>query len=318
MSEAKLLFAPEDAALRFLPEGPYPFAPGKFSWVAIQHGATSTVGSINLFDMRTQTNRSYPLPGRPGFAFGTDRGNFVVGCERTLGIYHLETGELTPLAEGIDGHTTGTVINDGVTWDGNLVFGTKDLEFKTKKAGLYFWRGIDKKLFQLRADQICSNGKCIVDQGDGWVDLFDIDTPTKKVVKYRIDTTEGKIDSENTVIDLNNDSSFPDGMTLSLDGKSVIISMYNPNPAAAGRTLRVSLASGAIEQEWLTPLSPQATCPQWFEHDDKLWLIITTAIEHMPQDRQLESKNAGCLFALPMGELQERDAYQKLTQLFRE
>ena len=318
MSEAKLLLTPANTALRFLPEGPYPFAPGKFSWVAIQHGADATVGSINVFDFATGENQSYALPGRPGFAAVTDQGNFVVGCERTIGIFNPATSQFTPLAEGIDGHTTGTVINDGLVWGNNLFFGTKDLEFKTKKAGLYFWRGSDRKLFQLRDDQICSNGKCVVDQGEGWVELLDIDTPTKSVVRYRIDTELGKIVSEERVIDLQNDSSFPDGMTLSLDGRSVIISMYNPEPAAAGRTIQIGLQSGQIEQEWLTPKSPQATCPQWFVNGDELSLIITTAVEHMSADRQAESSNAGCLFVVPMGKVQDAAAYQRLTQPFVE
>lgn len=318
MSEAKLLFAPQDSVLRFLPEGPYPFAPGKFSWVAIQHGADSQVGSINVFDMASKTNQSYPLQGRPGFAFGTDQGNFVVGCERTVGIYNPETAQFTQLFDGVDNHTTGTVINDGLAWEDNLFFGTKDLEFKTKKAGLYFWRGADRKLFQLRNDQICSNGKCVVASGDGWVELLDIDTPTKSVVRYRIDTNAGTIVSETKVIDLESDSSFPDGMTLTLDGQSVIISMYNPNPAEAGRTLQIGIESGAIEQEWLTPRSPQATCPQWFVDEDNLSLIITTAVEHMPAERQSESNNAGCLFVVPMGKISDRSAYERLTKPFIE
>lgn len=318
MTEAKLLHAPQDSDLRFLPEGPYPFAPGKFSWVAIQHGAKGTAGSINIFDIGTKTNKSFPLQGRPGFAFATDKGNFVVGCERSIGIFNPETSEFTTLADGIDSHTTGTVVNDGLVWEDNLFFGTKDLEFKTKKAGLYFWRGRDRKLFQLRSDQICSNGKCVVDQGDGWVELLDIDTPTKSVVRYRIDVNEGKIVSESRVIDLQNESSFPDGMTLSLDGRSVIISMYNPEPATAGRTLQIGLSSGQIEQEWLTPASPQATCPQWFVDGDDLSLVITTAVEHMPAERQADAFNAGCLFVVPLGKLDDRKAYEKLTRPFRE
>lgn len=319
MSEATLLYLPADAALRFLPEGPYPFGPNQFSWVAIQHGAASSVGSINVFDLTTRANQSYPLPGRPGFAFRTDRGNFVVGCERTLSIYHPADGSMTMLADGIDAGVSGTIINDGLTWDGNLVFGCKDLQFATKKAGLYFWRGSDRRLFQLRDDQICSNGKCIAAKGEGWVDLLDIDTPTKSVVRYRVDTEAGKIVSEQTVVDLKSDPAFPDGMTLSLDGESVIISLYNPNPAAFGRTIQVRLSDQAIVAEWLTPASPQVTCPQWFvDANDALWLVITTAVEHMPSERQLDSKNAGGLFAVPFGKIADKAAYELLTQPFVE
>jgi sugar lactone lactonase YvrE len=318
MSTAQLLYQPTDAALRFLPEGPYPFAEGKFSWVAIQHGSDSPCGSLNVFDFRSKTNQSFPLPGRPGFAFATNRGNVVIGCERSVILYSLDHGSISPIVEHVDAHTTGTIINDGVTWDGNLIFGTKDLEFRTKKAGLYLLRGKDKRLFRLRDDQICSNGKCILEKGETWVDLLDIDSPSKCVMRYRVNLESGTIESEKMVIDLRKDIAVPDGMTRTLDGKSVIISMYNPNPASYGRTLQIGIESGAIEYEWKTEASPQATCPQWFVDQGVLWLIITTAVEHMPADRQLESPMAGSLFAVPMGPISDLSTYRELTQPFIE
>ena len=273
---------------------------------------------MNVYNFSRKENTTYPLPGRPGFGFATDKGNFVVGCDRTVGIFSPHDNSFLPFLEGIDSHVSGTVINDGLTWNGNLVFGTKDLEFKTKKAGLYFWRGADKKLFQLRDDQVCSNGKCIVSEGEGWIELLDIDSPTRCVMRYKIDLEAGKIVSESIAVDLRQDEAVPDGMTLSLDGKSVIISLYNPNPAEFGRTIQVSLSSGQVEYEWRTPKSPQATCPQWFVFQDELLLIITTAVEHMPSNRQLESNQAGALFAVPFGKIHDRASYDKLTQPFLE
>jgi sugar lactone lactonase YvrE len=241
-----------------------------------------------------------------------------VGCERSVGIFCPHDNSFQPFLDGIDSHVSGTVINDGLTWDGNLIFGTKDLEFKTKKAGLYFWRGADRKLFQLRNDQVCSNGKCISAQGDGWIELLDIDSPTRCVMRYRIDLVAGKIVSESIAVDLRQDEAVPDGMTLSLDGSSVIISLYNPNPAEFGRTIQVNLANGQIENEWHTPKSPQATCPQWFMMDGELWLIITTAVEHMPSERQSQSNQAGALFAVPFGKINDLSSYERLTQPFVE
>jgi sugar lactone lactonase YvrE len=318
MNKAELLFYPSDAGLRFLPEGPYPIADGRFSWVAIQHGGISKVGSVNVFDLRTKTNTTHELPGRPGFAFPTNKGRFVVGCERMVGLFTPGTSEFQVIAQGIDEHVSGTIINDGLTWDGNLIFGTKDLEFKTKKASLNFWRARDQKLFVLRNDQICSNGKCIAATGPDWIELLDIDSPTRKVVKYRINTEAGRIESEQTVVDLSYDEAVPDGMTMTLDGKSVIISLYNPNPAAYGRTIQVSLATGKLETEWCTEGSPQATCPQWVTLDGNLWLVITTAVEFMPAERQAASPHAGGLFAVPFGKLKNSQAFERITPLFIE
>lgn len=290
----------------------------KFSWVAIQHGPNEKTGSVNVFDLETNSNQSYPLPGRPGFAFPTDQGNFVVGCERQVGIFDPITGELKTLVDGIDSDCEGTIVNDGVTWDGNLIFGTKDLEFKTKKAGLYFWRGSDRKLFRLRSDQICSNGKVVLPVDENHIDLLDIDTPTKKVVCYRIDTLQGKILSERTVVDLKDDIAFPDGMTMNLAGTSVIISLYNPNPALFGRTVQYSIATGKEEETWQTLSSPQATCPQLVFWKDRVWMIITTAVEHMPSERRVDSSEAGSLFLAETDFQYNEEVYRRLTPVFVE
>ena len=294
---AELLYLPENDQLRFLPEGPYSLGDGKFSWVGIQHGADSTVGSLNIYDLRDRSNQSYELPGRPGFARPTNvAGTFVVGCERELGLFDIQSGSWKPIATGVDSDVTNTIINDGTTYGNNIVFGTKDLEFETKKAGLYLFRGEDRKLIRLRNDQICSNGKDVVDAG-GKLHLFDIDTPTQRVVRYRLDVKSGSISDCETIIDLTELKSFPDGMCLTPDEQSAIISFYNPNEAEFGETRQYNLISGELERIWQTPSSPQATCPLLIEHPDgSVKLIITTAVEHMSAERRSGSPLAGALF----------------------
>lgn len=316
--QANLLLDPGSEALRFLPEGPYPVDSDRFSWVAIQHGAGATDGSLNIYDFRTASNQSFDLPGRPGFAFPTDRGNFVVGCERSVGIFSPSKGTWEPFIQGVDSNVSGTIINDGLVWEGNLLFGTKDLEFKTKKAGLYLWRRRDRQLIQLRDDQICSNGKVVLPREDGAVDLLDIDTPTRKVVAYRLDIEGGRIDSGRVALDLSDQVGFPDGMTMTLDGKSLIISLYNPDAAAFGRTIQVGIESRRVEQEWHTPQSPQATCPQWVLRNGALSLVITTAVEHMPADRRNDSSNAGCLFEALTTQLADFSILRRFLPLFIE
>lgn len=294
--EATIVLRPETPALRFLPEGPYPIAPGKMSWVAIQHGADQKIGSVNQLDLADGTNASYLLPGRPGFAFPCSDGNrFVVGCERELGFFEPASGRWEAFCDGIDSGVEGTIINDGLVYENNLVFGTKDLEFKTKKAGLYLFRGDDRRLIQLRSDQVCSNGKAVrtVDQG---LELVDIDSPTKKVVGYSLDIVAGKLGEARTLVDLTAGESVPDGAILTPDGNSIIISMYNPNEAPHGETRQYSLSTGELEVVWQTPGSPQNTCPNLVEMNGKVHLVITTAVEHMSAERQAGAPNAGCLF----------------------
>lgn len=295
---AELLFLPDNEPLRFLPEGPYALGNSKFSWVGIQHGASATNGSINIFDLKSRTNQTFELPGRPGFARPTSvEGTFLVGCERELGLFDINSQTWKSLASGVDSDVSNTIINDGTTYGDNVLFGTKDLEFKTKKAGLYLYRGHDGSLTRLRNDQICSNGKDVVDSGSGGLHLYDIDTPTKRVVRYRLDIEGRKLTDCETVIDLTDVESFPDGMCLTPDEQSAIISFYNPNPADFGETRQYSLHNGELERIWLTANSPQATCPLLIEdHEGNIKLVITTAVEHMPAARRSSASLAGALF----------------------
>ncbi len=158
-----VLYRPTSSQLAYLPEGPIQCGENQFSWVAIQHGADSTVGSLNLFDLATGENQSFSLPGRPGFALATNRPNaFVVGMERSLGVYDIGRHCWYELAGDVDADVEGTIINDGVALAAGLVFGTKCVAFKEKKAGLYLWRRDDAQLVRMRGDQICSNGKVVL------------------------------------------------------------------------------------------------------------------------------------------------------------
>lgn len=299
--EAVPLNVPDSDALRFLPEGPYQIGQGNFSWVGIQHGSDAKHGSLNRYNFATGENVSIDLPGRPGFAFPCQAANrFVVGCERTLGFFDVSTGDWEPFCEGIDQDVTNTIINDGLAIDDNLIFGTKDLEFATKKAGLYLYRGRDQKLIRLRDDQICSNGKAIIND-NGTLSLIDIDSPTRQVVRYPLDIENGTLGEPTVVLDLTTDPAVPDGAILTPDGTGLIVAMFLPDPAAFGETRLYNLASGECQKVWRTPLSPQNTCPALVQYDGTLKLVITTAVENMAQADQAVCTNAGKLFVAESG-----------------
>lgn len=299
--EAVPLNVPDSDALRFLPEGPYQIAPGKFSWVGIQHGSDATHGSLNRYDFATKENVSLDLPGRPGFAFPCKTKNrFVVGCERTLGFFDVATADWEPFCEDVDQDVTNTIINDGLAIDDNLIFGTKDLEFATEKAGLYLYRGRDRKLIRLRDDQVCSNGKAIV-ADNGSLSLIDIDSPTRQVVRYTLDIDKGTLGESTVILDLTSDPAVPDGAILTPDGTGLIVAMFLPQAAAFGETRLYDLASGDCRTIWRTPLSPQNTCPALVEHDGTLKLVITTAVENMAQADRAVCTNAGKLFVADSG-----------------
>jgi sugar lactone lactonase YvrE len=292
----RLLFRPGTAEQRFLPEGPYPCGDGLLSWVSIQHGVDQSVGSLNLLDLSTGTNQNFPLPGRPGFAFSTNRaGEFVIGLERQVGLFRIEDASWTPLTDMLEDGVDGTIVNDGVAFAGGLVFGCKDLKFAEKKAGLYLWRRSDGRTIKLRDDQICSNGKVVSGRGDV-VTLLDIDTPTKQVVRYSLNVSAGELSAPEVVVDLTASDDFPDGMIATPDGQSVIIAFYNPADVDFGTARQYSLRDGSLEAVWTVDESPRVTCPQLVRIDGSVKLILTTADEGMTPEQQAQHTSAGCLF----------------------
>lgn len=295
-TECSVLFCPESPELRFLPEGPYSLADGRLSWVGIQHGSESTIGSVNILDLDSRTNQSWNLPGRPGFAFPTSKaGTFICGVERALGLFDTSTSQWTSLVENIDSAVDNTIINDGVVYGSHLIFGCKELEFKTKKAGLYLWKD-GRELIQLRDDQICSNGKAVIQREDGQLWLIDIDSPSKTITRSALDLQTGSIGDPETVVDLTDQDVFPDGMLVTPDGNSLIVALYDPGDPAAGAARQYDLQSGQLQAVWTCPGSPRVTCPQLVQHAGSIKLVLTTAVEHMEEEQQQRHSNAGCLF----------------------
>lgn len=293
----ELFLRPASAELRFLPEGPYTVDGDRCSWVSIQFSPQSMAGALNITNLYCKSTLSYALPGRPGFAFPTDRdGTFVIGLERSVVLLDTKTGAVSELVGGIDSSVSGTIINDGIAFSEGLVFGAKDLKFQEKKAGLYFYRTRDGKLFTLRNDQLCSNGKVMNQVGSGRYELFDIDSPTKQVVRYELDTEKGTLSEPKVVLDFTSGEVFPDGMVGTPDGKSVIIAFFDPRPSQNGEARQYNLATGALEHVWTVPESPQVTCPQLIRIHGKVALLLTSASENMSAEQLAQHRNAGCLF----------------------
>lgn len=297
ITECSVLLRPESEELRFLPEGPYWLGQNRVSWVAIQHGSGSTIGSINILDLNSLTNEHCPLPGRPGFAFPTDKpGTFVTGFERTVNLVDVATGDISLLVDGIESGVSNTIINDAVVFEGNLIFGCKELEFKTPKAGLYLWRRRDQSVVKLRDDQICSNGKAVVRADDGSLTLFDIDSVTKRITRCALDIDAGTVGEPQTVIDLTHDEVFPDGMILTPDHQSLIVALYHPGDPQSGSARQYNIRTGDLEAIWTCADSPRVTCPQLIKHEGRIRLLLTTADEGMSPEQRQRHPDAGCLF----------------------
>ena len=142
--------------------------------------------------------------------------------------------------------------------------------------------------------QVCSNGKVFA-QGAAGLLLYDIDTPRRVVSRYRFDLDRRAATPDGVAVDLRAVPGFPDGM-VDAGEQSVIIAIYNPAPEPHGRALRFRLGTGELLEEWTTPGSPRVTCPLLVHRDGGVKLVLTTAVEGMPDDQRRPCLNAGDLF----------------------
>jgi sugar lactone lactonase YvrE len=297
--EARVFVRTEDDEDRFLPEGPRAVTlDGRDAllWVNIQTAPDARAGAVHARYFDDGEQGVWNLRGRPGFIAPTDRpGTIFVGMEKEVGLLDLETNEFTPLAAIPDANPR-TIVNDGEVVPGGraVVFGTKDVQFKEPLAGLYVYSLHDNAVSLLAGNQTCSNGKVFVHYGSDLV-LFDIDTPTRKVVRYRLDLNRKVAAFDGVALDLAGEPGFPDGMRAGDQG-TVIVAFYNPDPVPAGRAVQFDPATGERIAEWTTPGSPRVTCPCLVPRPDGIKLVLTTATEGMPAGLREKCPEAGHLF----------------------
>jgi sugar lactone lactonase YvrE len=301
-TRAEVLFQQSSEADRFLPEGPRAITlDGRpaLAWVNIQTAPDATHGDIHVRFWDGQ-HRTFQQQHRPGFLLPTDRPNcLLVGREKEIGLLDLTINHFTPLA-AIDDASPRTIINDGevVPGGGAVVFGTKDVKFADPIANLYLFTLDDRKISVLADRQTCSNGK-VFTRDDRGLALYDIDTPKRNVVRYRLDLQACRLDEQQLILDVSDQDGFPDGMCDAGDG-SVIIAFYNPAAVADGRAVRFDLASGLALEEWVTPGSPRVTCPLLIPDDWGMYtlLVLTTATEGMADEQRRTCPAAGDLFSV--------------------
>ncbi|MBX9628734.1 MAG: SMP-30/gluconolactonase/LRE family protein [Gemmataceae bacterium] len=301
---ARVLYRSDDAPDRFLPEGPRPVRlddRDALIWVNIQTAPAATGGALHVRFWDDGETETWRLPGRPGFVLPTDRPGVVfVGMDKQLGTFDLDAGTWHRLAT-IPDDSPRTMINDAEVVPGGraVVFGTKDVKFKDPIANLYLYTLDDDVVSLLAPGQTCSNGKVFARYG-GELVLFDIDTPTKTVKRYRLDLGSRVAVLDGVALDLKAEPGFPDGMRDGGEG-TAIVAFYNPDPVPHGRAVRFDLTSGQAVAEWQTPGSPRVTCPCLLSHGGGVKLVLTTATEGMPEEQEDDCPEAGSLFEADAG-----------------
>ena len=290
----------------FLPEGPRTITLGgrpADAWVNIQTAPDATAGAIFARYDDSGEVRRFDLPDRPGFFLPTDRPDtLLVGAGKSLLLFEPLTGAVEELAR-IPDNNPRTIVNDGelVPGGGAVVFGTKDTRFADPLAGLFLFTLADRQVTPLAGGMVCSNGKVLRRTGGG-VELFDIDTPTRRIDRWRLDLPARRLAAQGVAVDLSAETGSPDGMCDAGDG-TAIVAFYNPEPAPFGRAVRFDLTTGERLDEWRTPGSPRVTCPLLVRRPYGTKLVLTTATEGMPAAQRAACPAAGCLFFADAGGL---------------
>ena len=303
---ARPFFQPETEELRFLPEGPrslqnYPAGASKLGWVAIQHGAGRTEGSVNILDLTSLSNTSLPLRGRPGFfAETTQPGIVLVGLERELAYFNLMTGVLGETVAQIEADPS-VIINDGLAVEGGVLFGAKHVDFKLPLAGLYFFDFATLQVHTILDKQTCSNGKYLRRDSQG-ATLIDIDSEPRTISRYRLDAKLERVLESCLIKPPESLPAVPDGLRPAPahdgepEGTNIIIAFYNPENVSHGVAHQIRVCDGEVVCEWIIPGSPRVTCPEFVKIGGEVKLLFTTAVEGMPADQREHTPGAGCLF----------------------
>lgn len=305
---ARVWRRPRCAQDAFLPEGPRLLkwrGQQWVIWVNIQLDPDAVQGQICLTSYASDAEDDYQAilcPGRPGFVLPTDReGVVLVGMDQALHYLDLATGQWSPPLAVLPHRYPRTIINDGEpTPDGEaVVFGTKDVLFREPLGHLYLFHIGQRRLQVLAEGQTCSNGKVVRLEAEGLI-LYDIDSPTRQVKKYRLDVVRGQVKFMGVALDLQTYPGFPDGMCAA-DENSVVVAFYHPGQCEGGLAVRFDLRDGAAVDEWETPGSPRVTCPLLLPDDSvtengEARLLLTTADEGMPTELRQQCTQAGCLF----------------------
>jgi len=300
-TEAGIYIRPRTEEAGFLPEGPRMMVVGQekvLAWVNIQTGVDAQTGDLHAHHTENAVDDlRVPCPGRPGFLLPlSGRNRTLVGVGKSLRTCDLLEGKWSEPLATIPEANPRTIINDAEIVPGGkaIVFGTKDTQFKEPIANLYLYTVDDNRVSLIADKQICSNGKVFGADERGLI-LYDIDTPTRKVVRYRLNVAARTATPDGVALDLADQVGFPDGMCACGDG-TVIVAFYNPDLVEAGLAIRFHLSTGAAIEKWTMPGSPRVTCPLLVKRPEGVKLILTTATEGMPAEMRAKCPNAGCLF----------------------
>ncbi len=263
----------------FLGEGPYWHAGRQsFFWVDIENG--------KLFEhnLKTEETKTRSFPHRLTVVLEDKEGNIILGLDRKLARFDLETEELTWLCE-VESEFPLHRFNDGkVDPNGRIWIGTLSTLF-TEGAGSLYRVDLDLKPEKYLDQLTISNGMAWT--ADNKTFYF-IDTPTRQIKAYNFDLESGEIEFERIAIEIAEELGYPDGMCIDKEGMLWVahyggsgVFRWNPN-------------TGELLEKIELPVPHVTSCCFGGPNLDQL--LVTTAQENLSKAQLNEFPLSGDVF----------------------
>jgi sugar lactone lactonase YvrE len=245
--------------------------------------------SLNIYNPSNKSNRKFPLPYRIGTVVPQTDSTAVVALDN--GIYILNTNNrLLTLLSNVEENIPTNRFNDGkCDPSGNLWVGSMRLDETIPAASLYKVAP-DGTTTKMLENITISNG--IVWTKDGTT-MYYIDTPTGKIRAYDFNKENSTISNERTVVEVDPDDGFPDGMAI--DEEDMLwVGLWNGN--AVGR---YDPKTGELIEKIEVPAHNVTSCAFGGPNLDILY--ITTAKVDMTEEETAKYPLAGSIFSVKPG-----------------
>jgi sugar lactone lactonase YvrE len=254
----------------------------KLYWIDIEACA------FHIYDPVANTDKIFSTVAKVGTVVPLDAGNVLLALQNGIHEMDIKTGECTLITNPIS--DPNIRFNDGKCDSaGRLWVGTVD-RYEKKGASVLYRIDKDKTTQVMLTNVTISNG--IVWSLDNRT-MYYIDTPTRCVQAFDYDNRSGNISNGKIAIRINNQSGYPDGMTIDAEGKLWIalwgggcVSRYDPNSGECICTIKV-------------PAPNTTSCA--FGGKDLKTLYITTARQSLHKDELKQYPLSGNLFSAVPG-----------------
>ncbi|MFC5626349.1 SMP-30/gluconolactonase/LRE family protein [Algoriphagus winogradskyi] len=263
----------------FLGEGPYWHAGRQsFFWVDIENG--------KLFEhhLKTGETKTRSYPHYLAVVLESEDGNLILGLDRKVAQFDLETEELTWLCE-VESDYTLHRFNDGkVDPKGRIWIGTLSTKFTVGAGSLYcINRDLEPK--NKLSNLTISNGMAWTEDNQTF---YFIDTPTRQIKAFQFDLETGEIEFEKIAVDIPEELGFPDGMCIDRDGM-----LWVAHYGGSG-VYRWNPKNGELLDKIELPVPHITSCCFGGENLDTL--LITSAQENMSTEQLKKFPMSGDVF----------------------